>query len=85
MPDAPTIQIEFGKTLRTIAQMHSPWVGRDAVAALLNKSVSTVDRLSATGVWGQPKMVLGSPLWKRERVIETIENGELAEVRPPNI
>ena len=77
MTTAPTMQVDFTKTLRTIAQMHAPYVGRDAVAALLNKSTSTVDRLAATGIWGVPKMVLGSPLWKRERVIETIENGEL--------
>lgn len=72
--------LEYERTMRTVAQMHSPWVGRAAIAALLNKSLSSVDRLSATGVWGPPKMVLGSPLWSRERVLATIENGQLQEV-----
>jgi uncharacterized membrane protein YcaP (DUF421 family) len=75
-----TTDLEYEKTMKTVAQMHSPWVGRAAVAALLNKSVSSVQRLAATGIWGAPKMVLGSPLWKRERVLQTLENGQLTVV-----
>jgi hypothetical protein len=60
------------RAVKLCAMMQSPWVGREAAAALLNKSLSTVDRIAATGAWGRPRIVYGSPLWPRATVLEWI-------------
>lgn len=62
------------RAVRLVAQMNSPWVGREAAAALIGKSLSTVDRIAATGAWGRAKLVYGSPLWPRAKVLEWINN-----------
>lgn len=75
---AAALQEALDRFVKIATQMTSPWVGRSAVAALVGKSLTRVDQFAATGVWGKPKMVAGSPMWSRERVLESLENGELA-------